>query len=1062
MDASSFIGTDDRLVPPECCSKDDSLPPSSVLSREELYGQVQDLCSHGYGPDLYRELIVVLDRASFLCVKRLVQPEQEHVVSQEMGVSNSETARISGLFLKNCHVEETSRRIFLTRLGNENGRCNENDRRDGNGDLENVWSVYSDYLKFLNCVRNIFLCLDRMFLYLPPYSERGMFKEGMVIERNASGSVSFHQAMGCNASANVMDVADDALLHDDGGASNDKGKDASMELDRVPSRSGALWDLWDVGIYCLYKHFAMFEEDAVLTPSGLVDSEMECTDTTSPEKTKFSIVQWLKQRIVECIVAELDLLKTTTRDSSHSTTISSMDGIDPSTLHKSLVRNCVSMFCSFALVSHSKGYDVHRDLLRDVVKQMTTYFKQESEHWMSTNNADAKREIAPSKTSYDASGLLHQIDRRLRQVKSMTVYYHLVIDRVPGGTVSVSQRRRRGQILVQLVEECLLTPHFTRQYLLHPINLFPILDQDENSCQKDAKLLFHLSKRCKNNSSTALLQSNTMMIASSAGMELLRQSFEEYGKERGYDIMRQKVSLPPSSVSPTKPPPPMTTREMNHQMVVNLLQYKAHLEYLLREAFDREENFAKSFRKVLETVLNDSALEDNEESMQYNRRRRYGNDSDGGKRIAELLAKYMDVVLKNTKASSASTSMRSIMGANKEMSPQKPSGSLDNDSELLQLAVLDLFRHIQSKDVFEAFYRQDLAKRLLLNKSSSIDAERSFVSKLRSECGSGYTSKMEGMFKDIELSGDVMSNYLAHVAGLENSPDAKLSESASNSNTTKLDMEVQVLTTGYWPVHAQHPDIILPQPMLNKRDEFDAFYKSKYQGRRIAWQNGLGNCIVKAHFPLLDGPRELNVSLCQALVLMCFNMDESGNETALNIQQIMQKTGISDRSEAERVLQSLSMGREGTRVLQRLENQNPSDDTNNDDVLSSEVSTPRKKHKVVRKSISDSDLFTFNSNFTSNQRRIRITNIQMKETASDRKKTHESVILDRLHLIDAAIVRIMKARKTLSHRDLLGEVMNQLKFPALAVDIKKRIESLIEREYLERVEGDVSTYNYLA
>jgi hypothetical protein len=50
----------------------------------------------------------------------------------------------------------------------------------------------------------------------------------------------------------------------------------------------------------------------------------------------------------------------------------------------------------------------------------------------------------------------------------------------------------------------------------------------------------------------------------------------------------------------------------------------------------------------------------------------------------------------------------------------------------------------------------------------------------------------------------------------------------------------------------------------------------------------------------------------------------------------------------------------------------------------------------------------------------------------------------------------------MSHVDLSGEVMNQLKFPAKGVDVKKRIESLIEREYMERVEGDSSRYNYLA
>jgi cullin-4 len=56
----------------------------------------------------------------------------------------------------------------------------------------------------------------------------------------------------------------------------------------------------------------------------------------------------------------------------------------------------------------------------------------------------------------------------------------------------------------------------------------------------------------------------------------------------------------------------------------------------------------------------------------------------------------------------------------------------------------------------------------------------------------------------------------------------------------------------------------------------------------------------------------------------------------------------------------------------------------------------------------------------------------------------------------------MKARKIIDHRDLIGEVMSQLKFPASSADIKKRIESLIEREYMERVENDRSKYKYLA
>ena len=43
----------------------------------------------------------------------------------------------------------------------------------------------------------------------------------------------------------------------------------------------------------------------------------------------------------------------------------------------------------------------------------------------------------------------------------------------------------------------------------------------------------------------------------------------------------------------------------------------------------------------------------------------------------------------------------------------------------------NLSRYLQGKDVFEAFYKRDLAKRLLLGKSSSFDLEKSMISKLK-------------------------------------------------------------------------------------------------------------------------------------------------------------------------------------------------------------------------------------------------------------------------------------------------------------------------------------------
>lgn len=52
----------------------------------------------------------------------------------------------------------------------------------------------------------------------------------------------------------------------------------------------------------------------------------------------------------------------------------------------------------------------------------------------------------------------------------------------------------------------------------------------------------------------------------------------------------------------------------------------------------------------------------------------------------------------------------------------------------------------------------------------------------------------------------------------------------------------------------------------------------------------------------------------------------------------------------------------------------------------------------------------------------------------EQASTTERVFQDRQYQIDAAIVRIMKMRKTLSHNLLMSEVYNQLKFPVKVIN----------------------------
>ena len=114
------------------------------------------------------------------------------------------------------------------------------------------------------------------------------------------------------------------------------------------------------------------------------------------------------------------------------------------------------------------------------------------------------------------------------------------------------------------------------------------------------------------------------------------------------------------------------------------------------------------------------------------------------------------------------------------------------------------------------------------------------------------------------------------------------------------------------------------------------------------------------------------------------------------------------------------------------------------------------------KDVLDDDVFSVNNAFTHNLTRIKINSIQMKETKEENEATNERVQQDRQFQIDACVVRIMKTRKTLGHQQLLAECFSQLKFPLAAAQLKKRIESLIDREYMERDTENAQTYIYLA
>ncbi|KAE8718246.1 Cullin-3 [Hibiscus syriacus] len=314
-------------------------------------------------------------------------------------------------------------------------------------------------------------------------------------------------------------------------------------------------------------------------------------------------------------------------------------------------------------------------------------------------------------------------------------------------------------------------------------------------------------------------------------------------------------------------------------------------------------------------------------------------------------------------------------------------GVTEEDVEVVLDKVMMLFRYLQEKDVFEKYYKQHLAKRLLSGKTVSEDAERSLIVKLKTECGHG----------------------------------ADIAEGPT--------LSVHVLTTGSWPTQPI-TTCNLPAEIMGICEKFRNYYLGTHTGRRLSWQTNMGTADLKATFGK-GQKHELNVSTYQMCVLMLFN-----NADRLSYKEIEQATEI-PAPDLKRCLQSLACVK-GKNVLRK---------------------------EPMSKDIADTDNFLFNDKFTSKFFKVKIgTVVAQRESEPENQETRQRVEEDRKPQIEAAIVRIMKARRVLDHNNIVAEVTKQLqsRFLPNPVIIKKRIESLIEREFLERDKSDRKLYRYLA
>lgn len=321
-----------------------------------------------------------------------------------------------------------------------------------------------------------------------------------------------------------------------------------------------------------------------------------------------------------------------------------------------------------------------------------------------------------------------------------------------------------------------------------------------------------------------------------------------------------------------------------------------------------------------------------------------------------------------------------------------------------------------SKDYFQAQYKKLFSVRLLSNTKSSNDAEVFLIQLFRTVLNVSYSQELLVMIRDMEIWQRNRPGYFNPFVQTE-MPAIKYGASAGPQSFEPL-----ILTAQSWPLDTwdKNTTMKLPDGLREISEAFCAHYSKFNDGKEITWMHerstaqidyevgGKRYGITGNHFQI--------AALC-ALAAKPLMFEELYRECELQQEWL------------EAALNSI--------LRSGLAQQNP-------------------KTKQNR----------LNPKFAFAQRVLSIaTSVWVRPVLPNPDDVGQEIEDQRNANTQAAIVRIMKARRVLHHTELLDAVQQQTSryFPQTADRIKKQIDKLMQGTdiMLAREENDRNTYRYV-
>lgn len=491
---------------------------------------------------------------------------------------------------------------------------------------------------------------------------------------------------------------------------------------------------------------------------------------------------------------------------------------------------------------------------------------------------------------------------------------------------------------------------------------------------------------------------------------------------------RQNTSGPPKKVSVSTSSAAFATLWIDM-----ILEFNKQLNEITKTCFNSDADIAHTIYEALREFIN--------ASNQPTKKLLIGPTTSA----PELLSVYMDSRIKQlVKLSGAQrVTLDNNVGA-------------DETQTFLEKAIAFL-RFTKDKDAFEMHYANHFAKRFLNSKiSSSIvlgvdskyngDIEELVIAKIGEELGSASMEKIVRMKKDVKLSKELTMEW-------KNYTDAK--------RLSTIELELKVCHVSDWPKSMTKDyksfanmdgqiGFIWPTQVRETIRTFEEYWLTgkKNDNKSLFWCPKFGLMDLRITYPLRT--YEINLSTYAGVIMLLFGPQSKDpneapfqNKRELTYEEIKELTNIPE-ADLKRQLQSIAVAPR-LRLL---------------------VKVPMSKE------IQSGDKFKLNDKFKLPTTKVKVLTVSLGSAKSEKKaeraqegeEVKANIEEGRKHLVNAAIVRIMKSRQTINHNELVAELVKQLqgRFQPLTVLIKQRIEDLIEKEYLKRDNDQMGVYHYIA